>query len=187
MYTGIDSRVESRSKSQNQSDFTVGFLGRHSPEKGPLQFLEVANVAQKQEKILFKMAGEGPLLKQVLSASRKLNNFSHVGYEPNPYEFLSTIDCLMIPSLVEGIPLAAMEALSMGIPIVSRNVGGISELLGTPDNGYIWDGSAHDAVKLILEIKKRRKSGNVTARLDPKFWQENTNRVLIARLRDLLA
>lgn len=187
MYTGIDSRMKSRSKSKDQSDFTVGFLGRHSPEKGPLQFLEVANVAQKQEKIVFKMAGEGPLLKQVLSASRKLNNFSHVGYEPNPYEFLSTIDCLMIPSLVEGIPLAAMEALSMGVPIVSRNVGGISELLGTPDNGYIWDGSAHDAVKLILEIKKRRKSGNDAARLDPKFWQENTNRVLIARLRDLLA
>jgi glycosyltransferase involved in cell wall biosynthesis len=45
---------------------------------------------------------------------------------------LGLTDVMIIPSRIEGIPLVAMEALTLGVPVVATRVGGLPELEGDP-------------------------------------------------------
>ena len=187
MYTGIVPGAKSKTIIKKRGGkFTVGFLGRLSPEKGPLEFLEVVKLARTLTDIEFIMGGEGPLEREVLSQSKTLQNFNFVGHVQKPFEFLSSIDCLVISSLVEGIPLVAMEALSIGVPLVTRDVGGITELLSDERNGYIWNGPAEMALSLIIDIKNRPKSQKFRASLDPQFWQSNSDDLLARKIFTLI-
>lgn len=51
------------------------------------------------------------------------NEQIHQAYEQNDY------DCFISASETEGIPVSMMEALSYGVPVISTNVGGVSEIL----------------------------------------------------------
>ena len=184
IYTGV---IEgSRAKKKKQDNFlTVGFLGRYSPEKNPLLFLAIAKSVAAKGNIKFIMGGEGPLNHQVEEKVRRLSNTRNFGYISDGKDFLDQIDLLLVTSDVEGIPLVAMEALSMGIPVVSKNVGGISELLEDGKNGMIWDGTILE-ITTILESETNTEKSVFHASLNQKFWRSSTSRDAISRIRILL-
>ena len=49
------------------------------------------------------------------------------------------VDCLVLPSLTEGVSRASLEALYLGVPCVMRNVDGNSELIKEGENGVLFD------------------------------------------------
>lgn len=62
------------------------------------------------------------------------NTFKLIGFKENPYKYVSKADLFVCSSRSEGFSTAVTEALILGIPIVSTNVSGASELL--EDNKY---------------------------------------------------
>ena len=186
MYTGVIEGTKTKVNQNSEPRFTIGFLGRLSPEKNPLGFLEIASYALDLPGISFVMGGEGPLQEKVEAESLKLKNVNFVGYVDDAFSFLQKVNCLVITSFIEGIPLVAMEALSMGIPILSTDVGGISELLESESNGYLWNGAPKEAIPLLLEIRNRMNTDIASPELNPKFWRSNTSQGLYARIQVLL-
>lgn len=63
-----------------------------------------------------------------------------VGYEVNPYKWIKHADCFILPSRVEGLPNALIEASYLGIPsVVTRCVGIVDSIIKNGQNGYVVD------------------------------------------------
>jgi glycosyltransferase involved in cell wall biosynthesis len=187
IYTGVIQETESAKRTQSLGPFRVGFLGRLSPEKNPALFLRIAKLAKGNKDFLFKIAGEGPLNDSIQKECQKLLNVDFLGYMEDPFEFLSEIDCLMITSETEGIPLAAMEALSIGIPVISTNVGGMEELILTQQHGAVWNGNPTEGFELLKKIQERGEKGKFENLLDSKFSRSRCFEILLGRLSILEA
>jgi len=102
----------------------LGFIGRLSKEKNP--FLAI-DMAEKLNLPLY-IAGDGPLRSDLALYCKSKSNIKLLGWQ-NSLEFYKKIDCLLLTSEMEGVPNVILEALSSGLPVISSNVGGISEIL----------------------------------------------------------
>jgi glycosyltransferase involved in cell wall biosynthesis len=101
----------------------VGYLGRHEWEKG-IDFLP--EIAALLPDMRFKVAGRGSM------SPAPGPNIDVVG-QVDAAEFLRQVDCLVVPSRVESFGLSALEAISMGVPVVHSGVGGLAEVTDAAD------------------------------------------------------
>ena len=114
------------------------FLGRLSPEKRPHDFLALASSLRGEPRLRFLMAGDGPLQESVRTAvaRRRQTNVELLGHA-DPREALERADVLALTSEVEGLPLAVLEALSMGVAVISTDVGDVSRVVHDGRNGFL--------------------------------------------------
>ncbi len=64
-------------------------------------------------------------------------NVFFAGQHKNAADFLKESDALVISSIQEGMPIVALEALSMGVPVISTPAGGMKDIVIDGYNGYI--------------------------------------------------
>jgi glycosyltransferase involved in cell wall biosynthesis len=132
----------------------AGVVGRLFPDKGTDHLILAApTVLQKSPECFFVVVGDGPL-RQVLEAKVEnmglSNSFRFLGERDDIPEILSTIDVLVFPSVREGLPIAAIEGMAMGKPIVAYAVGGMPELVIHGETGLLVKG--RDAILLAASI-----------------------------------
>jgi len=114
------------------NNFTIGFVGRNSKEKRPELFFELINSIGNTN---VKVIGDN-----FINFKEKYNEVNYFEGCNNPKlirkEF-SEISVLIVSSSREGFPLVIMEAMELGIPVISTNVGSISEHVINDMNGYL--------------------------------------------------
>ncbi len=125
-----------RQKAQLQLDTTgydIVFIGRLSLQKNPLRFIEIANqLVKKDSKIVAAMIGSGELEGVCRDRIQKLHLGKKIiltGFIENPYSVLAKSKILCMTSDWEGYGLVAIEALSLGIPVVATPVGGLTGIV----------------------------------------------------------
>lgn len=105
-------------------------LGRLSREKGLDTLIEA--LAKCRHDITLDIAGDGPMRGE-LEAKVKALSLEHrvrfLGFVDNVHGLLETHDALAMPSHREGMPMALIEALSAGLPILATDVGGIPSIV----------------------------------------------------------
>lgn len=115
-----------------------GALGRLVPVKGYDVFIQAAaELKRSMPDAYFAVAAQGPLKEELETQIKTLGlekSFYLVGLQ-DAAEFLRQVDVFVMPSRVEGFPLALIEALAAGLPCIASHVGGIEELLG--ENGLL--------------------------------------------------
>lgn len=117
-----------------KTDFVIGFVGRLSPEKNVPLILECA----KQIDASFVIVGDGPQRKVLEQLSG--DNVYFVGERDDVEKFYGAFDLLLLPSLMEGVPLVILEALTAGTPVVASDVGAIKEIVFDGITGsLIWN------------------------------------------------
>jgi sugar transferase (PEP-CTERM/EpsH1 system associated) len=109
----------------------AGVVGRLEARKGHRYFLEAMSHLLAQEPRLHGLVvGEGKE-REALEAQRVASGLdgrlSMIGYWPQLAEALAAIDVFVLPSLMEGHPLAILEAMAAGKPVVTTRVGGNPE------------------------------------------------------------
>jgi glycosyltransferase involved in cell wall biosynthesis len=124
--------------------WVVGFAGRFVPIKRLDILLDVAAHirAQAGADIHFQIVGAGPLhdaLRAQASAAGLDDTVTFVPFQPNIWATLAGWDAAMLTSDHEGLPMICLEALSAGIPVFARKVGGLSELVRSPEQGALVD------------------------------------------------
>jgi glycosyltransferase involved in cell wall biosynthesis len=85
------------------------------------------------------------------------------GFRSDVENIMKALDIFVLPSLSEGLPVALLEAMSAGVPIIATRVGGVPEVLGENRHGTLvapgaWEElrSALTSVALDLEAQRRR-------------------------------
>jgi glycosyltransferase involved in cell wall biosynthesis len=151
--------VEPASPGISGNQLTV--IGRLSSEKGHRVLLEAAKrLAQEQIDFNVVLIGDGELRDEIEAqiASMGLGDRVEIaGWQDSVgvRKALEKTRALVVASYVEGLPVVIMEAMAMGRPIVSTNVGGISELVIDRETGWLVPpGDSErlaEAMKMALE------------------------------------
>jgi glycosyltransferase involved in cell wall biosynthesis len=78
-------------------------------------------------------------LKSFVRASGLEGQISWAGYQEDPDPFYTGCDVVVIPSTVsEGLPMVALEAMQLGVPVIGSSVGGILEIVREGVNGFLF-------------------------------------------------
>ena len=121
-------------------EFAIGTVTRLHESKGNNVLIEAASrVVRDRPQARFFLVGEGPLLGELesLAAQSGLGDrFVFTGFRRDVPGTVSAFDLSVFPSLWEGTPLTAFEALSMGKPIVATDADGLLDVL-TPGHDAI--------------------------------------------------
>ncbi|MGQ1890048.1 glycosyltransferase [Thermophagus sp. OGC60D27] len=114
--------------------------GRLAKQKGFKYLISAAaQIIKRHPHVYFFLAGQGKLeakLKQQINQLGISRNFILLGFFENIHPLLKNADLFVFSSLYEGMPNAILEAMAHGLPVVSTNVNGISELIQNGINGY---------------------------------------------------
>jgi glycosyltransferase involved in cell wall biosynthesis len=143
-----------------------GTVGRLVPAKGHAVLIEAfSQIAGEFPDTQVLVAGDGPLRSEFEQQIKRLglgDRVSLVGTQTDVAAFLSTLDVFVFPSLNEGLPLAILEALAAGLPVVATRVGGIPEV--APEDEVAWYAAPGDAAALAAAMKTAVQSPDLCAR-----------------------
>lgn len=118
------------------------FLGRMNAEKGFFDLLEAAAiVSQHIPTFKLRCGGEGDM-NDVMSRIKKLgidSNVELLGWIGNEerMKLLNSTTIFVLPSYSEGLPMAVIEAMSKGVPVVASSVGGIPDVIEDGKEGFL--------------------------------------------------
>jgi glycosyltransferase involved in cell wall biosynthesis len=119
----------------------IGAFGRISPEKGQKYFLAAAaQVLKAFPDARFILVGDGVQGEEMRLHAVELGISDAVifaGFRPNVAAFYSALDIFILPSLLEGTPMALLEAMSTQLPVIASEVGGVGRIVQNEKNGLL--------------------------------------------------
>ena len=125
---------------KNEKKKMLSYICRISEQKRPLLLLQIiAKLKEKRQDFKVLVVGDGNLLNKMKERAKELNIYDDIvftGSLKDTTEIYAISDLTINCSLKEGLALTAYESLSMGVPVISSDVGGQKELI-TSDVGEI--------------------------------------------------
>jgi glycosyltransferase involved in cell wall biosynthesis len=121
------------------------FVGKLEKSKGVMNLVKAFGQIREKTDARLLIAGEGSLedpIKRFIEQNSLDDLVICIGFIPNGklYSFRRDARALIIPSTgPENSPLVALEALSVGTPVIASNVGGLPEIVSKVDNRLIFD------------------------------------------------
>ncbi|HXG89025.1 MAG TPA: glycosyltransferase family 4 protein [Vicinamibacterales bacterium] len=115
------------------STIAIGTVTRLMPSKGNQYLIEaVPEIIRHHPRARVLIIGEGELQAELEAQARALNvgdRLVFAGFQRDVAAVLSALDLIVFPSLWEGTPLTAFEALASGKPIVATDADGLLDIL----------------------------------------------------------
>lgn len=90
--------------------------------------------------VVFLAVGQGPLEAEIRARHHELglgDRFRLLGYRADAIRLLAGSDIFVLASLQEGFPIALMEALAIGLPVVATDAGGIPDAVSSGREGFL--------------------------------------------------
>lgn len=135
---------------------SVLLLGRLAREKGHASFLDALKIlGSRQPPLVAMFAGTGPLeaeLKSKCKTAGLSERVRFLGYRTDLPRLLAAADLVVLPSISEGLPLAAVEALAAARPIIATETGGTPEVVLNGQTGLLVQ--PNDSVALAAAIHR---------------------------------
>lgn len=165
VYNGVEFRRGDREPVRRElhvhpSEVVVVSLGRMEPRKGHIVLLEaLATIGRRRPDLAWRLVIAG---QDRYDTARGLREFARVhriddrvhllGHREDISNLLAAGDVFAMPSLHEGLPLALLEAMHAGLPVVATAVGGIPEAVTTDVDGLVVP--ARDAAALAEALER---------------------------------
>jgi glycosyltransferase involved in cell wall biosynthesis len=142
----VDRRSEIRQDVRTElaitpEDLLVVTVANLRSEKGYDVLIDAAHlIAQRGLPIRFAAAGRGTLQEDLATKQRAIGldeRFRFLGHRDDAFRLLAAADVFVLASHQEGLPVALMEAMSVGAAIVATAVGGVPQVITDEVNGLI--------------------------------------------------
>jgi glycosyltransferase involved in cell wall biosynthesis len=177
----IDHKKVRKEFNIKDNELLIGMMARFTPGKGHEEFLYASQkLLAKYNNIKFMVIGEpskgeDKYAENILLLADKLmikNNVCFTGFRVDIPEVLGALDIFVFPSRAESFGLALIEAMSMGIPSVCTNYGGVLDIAVDGYTSYLFQkenaDNLADKVELLIE----------SASLREKFGKASRQRVI---------
>jgi glycosyltransferase involved in cell wall biosynthesis len=175
----------------------VGTVGRLVPVKDYDLFLEMAGILRESTpSAVFMIVGDGPLRPRLEALANRLGLAGAVhfaGFREDAAALMSGFDLFVLSSRHEGIPLALLEAMALGLPAVVPRVGGLPEVVRDQETGFLVPpGDAGQLAsacgRLLGDESQRRRIGALAAEAaEAEFSLPRLRQGLLAVYRECLS
>lgn len=175
------------------SCFLISYIGRHIKVKGfdllANAIIEINKNLNNNEKLYLITAGKGNLVSYFQQRKEFTKIWRHIEWTESPGDIINASDCFVLPNRSSFFDLALLEAMSIGIPIITTQVGG-SIFVAKKSRGIILSKpQIEDIEKAILQIIKtpeeeRKKMGLINKNsfqlnfIQEKFAQNYINTIV---------
>ena len=160
-------------KDPKEYNFDFMYIGRLCYPKNPQRVAKIASVVLRQcSTTTFGVIGEGELKNEMETVFRKegvSDRATFTGQLAFPYKVLKQTKCILMCSRFEGTPIAALEAMALGIPIVSTPVDGMVKLIDDGITGYLSDDDATLSDRVITVIKEEQLRAQLSKNAEDKI------------------
>lgn len=177
LYYGVD--FPEPATSQQRSRFRESFgwqentpilihVGRFFEQKNHVGLITIfKEVCRQIPDARLLLVGDGPLrsdIEQLVRQQDLSDNVRFLGLRDDVSTLLTSSDLFMMPSLFEGLPVAALEAQAAGLPIVGTRTVGLAEAVIDGETALLYDLNEHEnmartVVDLIQQPEKARQIG----------------------------
>jgi len=131
----------------------------------------------------YTVVGGGTLLDEIREKAERIARHYEIeftGYRPNPKELLTKSDVFLYHSNLDNFPMAILEAMASGLPVVSNNVGAVPEIIDSGLDGFISesDEGYMEAMDVLLGNEKKREAvgGKARKKVEDKFsWEKRVD------------
>jgi glycosyltransferase involved in cell wall biosynthesis len=156
-----------------QDALVVGTVANLRRAKAYPDLLEAARqVLQRLPDVRFVTVGQGPMEAEVRALHTQLglgDRVALLGHRPDAVRVMAACDVFVLASLNEGLPLAVMEALALGLPVVATAVGGIPEVVDSGCEGLLVPPArprelAAALLTVLTDAERRRSMAEAAAR-----------------------
>jgi len=146
----------------------IGFVGRLSAEKGPEVFMRAVLLMRGLlPDARYVMVGDGPEQRQLQDFAQRFGLADVIlmaGLRTDMPAVYRELDVLVSTSHSEAMPLALMEAMASGVPVVGTRVGGVSELVEQGGTGWLvspgnFEGVARQVAQIMQTPGERQRMG----------------------------
>lgn len=177
----IEKKNKLRDSLDTQHDaLVIVALSRFDIAKNMMEAANVAHQLKANSKIIFWFLGDGDDRQSVQDwcTEHGIKNVRFPGFVNDPIKYLSSADIYLSTSRWEGLPLAVLEAMSLGIPVIASNVVGNKDAVSHDISGFLYPlGQPKIAAAYISELtsdneKKMRLSHAATNRQKLLFSTE---------------
>ena len=124
-----------------ENHLIVGTVAVFRKQKRLQDWLDVAAcIANQRDDVIFLLVGDGPENKTIRERVQRLGLADRIrmpGFRPDGRRLMGLMDIYLMTSEHEGLPIAMLEAMTLGKPTVSTAVGGIPELIQPGKDGYL--------------------------------------------------
>lgn len=120
-------------------------VGELAPSKNHLVAIE-AMAELRDLNLAYLICGTGRMEETLRKKVRELHlekNVRFAGYVENVPELLQQCDCFFFPSGREGLPVAVMEAMAVGLPVIAADIRGVHDLIQHGKGGYLTRSFSH--------------------------------------------
>lgn len=179
-----------RAKLSPNNDPILAHISNFRPVKRVKDVIEIANRVLKKKPIRLVMIGDGPERYEAEKLAKDYGIADKVifmGKQEDIYLVLSSADIFVLPSGSESFGLAALEAMSCGVPCITSDVGGLPEVNQHGVSGYIAplgdvDMMSDFVLKILTDPQLERElSQNARAHALKNFH----NNIIIPKYLDL--
>ena len=125
----------------DDAEFVVGTVANFRPQKDYPNLLRAARIlCDRGVPVRFVAVGQGPLEGEVRELRADLGVDEQVlltGFRDDAVHVMGACDAFVLASAWEGLPVAVMEAVGLGLPVVATRVGGLAEQFDDPDDALL--------------------------------------------------
>jgi glycosyltransferase involved in cell wall biosynthesis len=185
------SRAQLREELQIPAAAVVALLvARLRPEKRVPEFVRAVQRARESSpQLIGLIAGDGPDRPAVTAALAGDPTIRLLGHRDDVPRLLQAADVFVLTSDFEALPMAILEAIAAGLPVLATRVGSVADVVLDGYTGRLvaagdWDALARGLTELAGDADLRRRMGSAAASLHRERWQASA---MIDRYAEVLA
>ena len=149
----------------NSEQILIANIGRLSPEKGQLSFLQAGKkLLDEGYNIVLLLIGIGPdkeMLETYAAENMISDSVLFLGYRSDMLDIYNSIDLVVQSSITEGMPNVMLESLLMQVPVIATDAGGTSQIVIHNETGVLIPVGdmtlLTDSIELFLEEPNKYK------------------------------
>jgi glycosyltransferase involved in cell wall biosynthesis len=173
----------------------VGTIANLRPQKAyPDLLAAAAQVFEQLPEARFVAAGQGPLEADIRALHARMglgDRFQLLGHRPDAVRIMAACDVFVLASHWEGLGIAVMEALALGLPVVATEVGGIHEVVEHGREGLLVPPKqpatlARALVEVLTDPDRRQQMAVAAAKRGEELSIDATVRRTEALYRELV-
>ena len=145
MFFKIINYIDFNIKKVNNKNYSFGIISRFSEDKNiPMFIISLSNIFKKYPNYKCYLVGTDSkyyddYLKYLCKLYNLDKNIIFTGFQEDVAKYYQLFDFIVLPSVSEGCSYNIIEAMNIGLPVVTSNVGGNHELIKDTINGILYD------------------------------------------------